>query len=169
MKVPRVVILVIVGLVLVGGGGLFGASFFFGAPFPLGPKAAAGEHAQASEAALAGVPYPMRERIVNLAEAGVLRYLKVSIVLDVFDPEHPHGLSPSENHKSAKPELPKDVRNKAAPIEDTVTAVLSARTAGELMAADGKARLKEDLKRSLNALLGGERILAVYFTDFIIQ
>lgn len=168
MKVPRVAILGIVGFVLLGGGGLLGASFVFGAPLPLGPKAAA-DHAHASAAAPAGVPYPMRERIVNLADPGALRYLKVSIVLDVVDPENPHGPSGDNHGKSAKPELPKDLRNKAAPIEDAVVAVLSSKTSGDLMAADGKARLKEDLKRNLNALLGGDRILAVYFTDFIIQ
>jgi flagellar basal body-associated protein FliL len=46
---------------------------------------------------------------------------------------------------------------------------LSAKTATELMSADGKQHLKDDLRDGLNQVLQEDRILAVYFTDFIIQ
>jgi flagellar basal body-associated protein FliL len=54
-------------------------------------------------------------------------------------------------------------------IEDRITAVLTSKSAAELMGPEGKAHLKEALKTGLNETIGEERILNVYFTDFIIQ
>jgi flagellar FliL protein len=113
---------------------------------------------------------PMRERIVNLSDPGILRYLKTSIVLEVYDPENPTGHSKGEEKKhGGKEELPKDLKHKAAPIEDRVNAILSAKLASDIMGPAGRNRLKEEIRDEINHLLHEERILAVYFTDFIIQ
>jgi flagellar FliL protein len=132
---------------------------------PIGAKPAEGETAHAQ--VKAGVMVPMRERIVNLSDTGILRYLKTSIVLEVFDPENPTATSKEE--KKGKEELPKDLKSKAAPMEDKVTAILSAKTSPDLMGPVGKQHLKDEIKDQLNEMLHEERILSVYFTDFIIQ
>jgi len=99
-----------------------------------------------------------------------LRYLKRTIVLEISDPEAAKGGGGGDDHaKKGPPELPKDLKNKAAMIEDKITAVLTAKTATELMTPEGKQRLKDELKEGLNKALHDDRVMGVYFTDFIIQ
>jgi len=166
MKLPLGKLVPGVAGLIVGVGGLLGVSYAFGGGVALSPQ-------KADTSPLAhdpiGVMYPTRERIVNLADTGILRYLKTTIVLEVFDPENPNGHAKGEEHKKGKEELPKDLRAKSPVIEDKITAILSAKTASELMTTEGKQRLKEEIKSELNKALHEERILAVYFTDFIIQ
>src|SRR4051794_26176883 len=163
MKFSKRAIIPIVAGAVIGAGALFGATTMGLLPNGAKPAEAETAHAQVK----AGMMVPMRERIVNLSDTGILRYLKTSIVLEVFDSENPTGVSKDE--KKGKEELPKDLKSKAAPIEDRVTAILSAKTSVELMGAAGKQRLKEEIKDELNEMLHEERILSVYFTDFIIQ
>lgn len=167
MKISiRTIIASLLG-VAVGAAALYGVTIASGGAFPPGlGRPAAADAAEAHPRA--GTLVPLRERIVNLADPGIFRYLKVSIVLEVFDPEHPRGHTNGEERKG-KEELPKDLRPKAALIEDRINTLLSARTSQELMASAARQQLKDDIKRELNELLHEERVLAVYFTDFIIQ
>jgi flagellar FliL protein len=152
----KIIIIAAAVLVLAGGGGFAGFTF-------LG-KAGASDQPH-EEPPRVGVLYTTRERIVNLADAGVLRYLKTTIVLEIYDPENKEG----KGGEGGKVELPKDLLRKAPMIEDRITAVLTSKSAAELMGPEGKAHLKEALKTGLNETIGEERILNVYFTDFIIQ
>ena len=164
MKLPIKVFVPILAGAVLGAGGLYGVSTM--GLLPTGaPKEAAPETAHAQ--ARVGVMFPMRERVVNLADTGILRYLKASIVLEVFDPENPEGKPKGEDKK--KEELPKDLKQKAAPMEDRLTAILSAKTSADIISVAGKQRLKEEIRDGLNDVLHEERILAVYFTDFIVQ
>jgi flagellar FliL protein len=157
----------VVGLI-VGAGGLIGLTIAMGGSFPPGAKAEAAA-TPAPQVEPHGVLYPTRERIVNLSDNGILRYLKTTIVLEISDPEAAKGGGGDDHGKKGPPELPKDLKNKAAMIEDKITGVLTAKTASELMTPEGKQRLKEELKEGLNKALHEDRIMAVYFTDFIIQ
>ena len=122
----------VVGLI-VGAGGLIGLTIAMGGSFPPGAKAEAAA-TPAPQVEPHGVLYPTRERIVNLSDNGILRYLKTTIVLEISDPEAAKGGVGSDDHaKKGPPELPKDLKNKAAMIEDKITAVLTAKTATELM------------------------------------
>jgi flagellar FliL protein len=154
---------------IVGAGGLIGLTIAMGGSFPPGAKAEAAA-TPAAHVEPHGVLYPTRERIVNLSDNGILRYLKTTIVLEISDPEAAKGGGGGDGHgKKGPPELPHDLKNKAAMIEDKITGVLTAKTATELMTPEGKQRLKDELKEGLNKALHDDRIMAVYFTDFIIQ
>jgi flagellar FliL protein len=113
--------------------------------------------------------YPTRERIINLADPGVMRYLKTTIVLEVADPTHKGEPPKGEEYKKRQDELAKELRGQAAVIDDQITSILSAKAGAELMTSDGKQRLKDEVKARLNKALGEDRILGVYFADFIIQ
>jgi flagellar FliL protein len=168
----KTVAFVLVGL-LIGAGGLFAAVQFN--VLPIG-KAAAEETAKKPEPAKKpeaehGTMVPLRERIVNLSDPGILRYLKTTIVIEVTDPNAGKGGGGGEHGAAPKKgeEMPVDLRPKSAMIEDSVTSLLSAKTAGELMTVQGKNALKQELKTVLNKGLKEDRVLAVYFTDFVIQ
>ncbi len=97
------------------------------------------------------------EFVVNLADG--THYAKVSIALGLEKP-----LSEGGGHEGGKLE-PKIL----APIRDTVIAVLSSKSMGELVKAEGKEKLKADLKEKLNELLGKEIVKEVYFTSLTLQ
>ena len=64
-------------------------------------------------------------------------------------------------------------------IEDEITSILTSKTSAELMSAEGKQRLREEVKAMLNKAPDEhathadpkqkEEILSVFFSDFIIQ
>lgn len=168
----KIVGFVLVGL-LIGAGGLFAATQFLG--LSLG-KAAAAEESHGEQAAAVkhaepheGVMVPLRERIVNLADPGILRYLKTTITLEISDPNHGKGGGGDHAKPKKGEEMPADLRPRAPLIEDYVTTLLTSKTTGELMTPQGKAALKQEMKTVINKALKEERVLAVYLTDFVIQ
>ena len=56
-----------------------------------------------------------------------------------------------------------------AEVRDTVLAVLGRQTADGLLAADGKGRLKVELKAALAEHNRDLKVMDVFFTDFLVQ
>jgi len=56
-----------------------------------------------------------------------------------------------------------------APLRDAVVTLVSDYSYAELEGLDGKTRLRDELLARMNALLGGNRIKRLYFTEFVIQ
>src|SRR3954447_26347924 len=77
------IILMILGLTL-GAGAALGATLAFGETLGISGKPGQTQ-IKYIEKPKFGIMLPMRERIVNLSDPGVMRYLKVSIVLDMSD------------------------------------------------------------------------------------
>jgi flagellar FliL protein len=103
--------------------------------------------------------------LVNLADAGGSSYLRVSLTLRVAD---------VVEKKGAKTEGEKNKDDKAADdgvaaVRDTVLTVLGRETADGLLAADGKERLKTELKTALAEHNAGLKVKDVFFTDFLVQ
>ncbi|MCC6174142.1 MAG: flagellar basal body-associated FliL family protein [Chloroflexi bacterium] len=154
-----------------------GATLVFGESLGLTGKAAETK-VKYIEKPKVGIMLPMRERIVNLADPGAMRYLKVTMVLELADysgKEMPKG----EEYKKKQDELKKDMAGTLPLIDDEITAILTSKTSGELMTPDGKQRLRDDLRARINKALEKvtsghtpterQEVLAVYFSDFIIQ
>ena len=127
--------------------------------------------------------YAIKDRIVNLADQGGRKYLKVSMVLQISESagagghasgeleftawEQPAGsFEATASGGAAKaPELP----NSAA-VHDAITTVLGSKRSDELISNDGKERLKDELKAKINTVLpSGMAVKKILFTDFIIQ
>lgn len=162
------VLLLIGGLVLGMGSVVAGAQVSGGSlPFMKPAEVAASKKPEVHSAS--GFTYPTKERIVNLADAGMLRYLKVTVVLEVTDPEFKGPMPKGDEYKKKADELAKELKPMQPIIDDTITAVLTAKTAADIMTPDGKQRLKDEIKDRLNKKLGEERVLSVYLTDFVIQ
>jgi flagellar protein FliL len=168
------VILMVFGLVL-GIGAALGVTIVFGETLGITPKA--GEtKIQYVEKQKVGMMLPMRERIVNLADPGVMRYLKVSIVLEITNPNM-KDLPKGEKYVEKQAELKKELASILPMIENELTGILTGKTSTELMSVDGKQKLRDDIKLRINKALEKhshdpkerEEILSVYFSDFIIQ
>jgi flagellar basal body-associated protein FliL len=90
--------------------------------------------------------------IVNLDGGGQRAYLRVGITL---------GLAKPLPHK--KDEVP------IAPLRDAILTVLSTAHPEQLLAAEGKQKLKTDLLRALDERAPELGIDNVYFTEFLVQ
>jgi flagellar FliL protein len=99
-----------------------------------------------------GPIYPLDPFTVNLKSSGATRYLKCTINLEIDSPE-------------TQPEL-----DKLKPaIRDIIIRILSSKTVPEISTAKGKEKLKEEIKKNINSILGTGEIRNVYFTAFVIQ
>jgi flagellar FliL protein len=105
-----------------------------------------------TEALEIGPIYPLDPFTVNLKSSGATRYLKCTIDLELDSPD-------------TQPEL-----DKMKPmIRDMIIRILSSKTVPEISTAKGKEKLKEEIKKNLNARLATGEIRNVYFTAFVIQ
>ena len=176
MKVDVKILLMAMVCLFIGAGGLFAAASALDLPLNKSSSAADGRKtagrpsatAKPIEEDLTGPIVPLRERIVNLADPGILRYLKTTVVLEVYDPSPGPSTGPHGAPKKGDM-MPEDLKPKGPLIEDFVTTLLTSKSTSELMTTQGKTSLKSELKAGLNKVLKDDRILAVYFTDFVIQ
>jgi flagellar FliL protein len=114
--------------------------------------------------------FPLEERIVNLADPGGYRYLRVSIVLEFLPETAEFYHLPPEKRQEEEKRFKQELMRQKPVIDDIVTYVLSSKTFAEVFTVEGKEQLKEELMEKLNASLGeGKYVGAVYFTDFVIQ
>lgn len=96
--------------------------------------------------------WPMEAFVVNLADAGGERYLKLVIQLEVSEP-------------GAVAEL-EQIRPR---LRDSILDLLTPKTYKELMDLAGKQRLREDIAGRVNNALSKGKVTRVYFTEFVIQ
>ncbi|HEU5342640.1 flagellar basal body-associated FliL family protein [Edaphobacter sp.] len=103
--------------------------------------------------------------VVNLADAGHASFVKVSVVLQVADAASGKDAARSEE------KAPEKAGGNEAMIEarDTALTVLGRETSDVLLAADGKDRLKAELKAALLEHNPDLKVVDVFFTDFLVQ
>jgi flagellar FliL protein len=93
--------------------------------------------------------------IVNLADEGEARYLRMTVSVGVGE----HGGGESEK---ADPLFITRVRN-------AMLAVLSIKTSEEILTIEGKAKLRKELLKAAQAASEEPHVEAIYITDFIVQ
>jgi len=99
-----------------------------------------------------GYIYSMEPFIVNLADQGRPRYLKIKISIESQE------IKVNEEYEKRLPQL-----------RDMVLTVLSSRSYGEISDSGGKMKLREEIITKLNGLLRTFQVKTVYFTEFVIQ
>jgi len=144
-------------ILALGGGGYFAYLKFFAAP-----KEASGEQASAKESGDAP-PAPSEVKgykdlvtlptfVVNLADPLGRRYLKLSMDVEVSDEKAAAELKSSESK-----------------IRDAVILLLSSKSFQELSTIESKILLKKQIVERLNQVLGGPKVLRVFFTEMVVQ
>ncbi len=146
----KMMMLGLVGVLLLGGGG--GAAWFFmGGEKEEGEKHAKAEH----EEEHSEEPGPVMELepfLLNLADRDELRFLKVSIKLELD-----------------RPEEKTDYTNKVPAIRDVLLVLLSSKESQILRTTNGKRRIREEIMTRVNGVMNKGKVANVFFTDFIIQ
>ncbi len=194
-KVKRIVIILAILLITLSGAGIGGYWWFFirtpssAAPVPAEPaaadaagKGAAGQagaggaagHAGAGTGAAGGAPgasgagdgrierqgdlprsggqvLPLPSITVNISDPSGRRYLKLGMEVEV------------------NADVAAALQANSARIRDAIIMLLAGKTFSDISSPDGKVLLKAEVAARLNQILGAQRIIRVYFTDFVVE
>ncbi len=115
-------------------------------------KAAAEEAAKAEKEAAMGPIYKMDTLIVNLADQGGKRYLRITMELEVSNQE-------------AVAEIDKRLPQ----LRDAILMVLPSKQYADISGTEGKIALRDELIAKMNAILKTGKINTIYFTEFVVQ
>jgi flagellar protein FliL len=99
-----------------------------------------------------GVVFDLDPFIVNLADAPDIRYLKMTIKLEVEN----EGVS--ANLAARIPQL-----------RDTILVLLSSKDSTSIRSPQGKFQLRDEITQRINGLLPKPGVKTAYFTDFVVQ
>jgi len=145
----------LLALLLVGGGAAY---FLLSSPAPDSPeKASLLDKAKSlfpggkkSPDSPATAIHKMEPFLVNLADPGQLRYLKVTL--------HVETPLKAEEYEKKLPQL-----------RDSVLSILSSKLFKDILTSEGKNALREEIKGRMNQVLAEVKVQNVYFTEFVIQ
>jgi len=150
-KKSKMMLFIILGVavLLLGGGGFFAYTKFF-APPP--PEEGAEPVTPEELAPEVGEMFPLDPFVVNLSDPKGKRYLKVKITLE---------LESADAVERVTKMVPK--------LRDMVIIMLTSLTFEEVMTPEGKIQIRDELLDRFNQILRPDRVLNIYFTDFVVQ
>jgi len=99
-----------------------------------------------------GPLYSIGTMIVNLADKGGKRYLRVNMELEL-----------------SHPEVAEEIEKRLPLIRDSILMVLSTKTYEDISTTDGKNELRNELVKSLGKFFMAGNIVNVFFTEFVVQ
>jgi|DewCreStandDraft_4_1066084.scaffolds.fasta_scaffold216882_1 flagellar FliL protein len=161
----KLVIIVVAAALVAGLGGAFVAVKFLGS----GQKAAdqieehkpeamakAESHGEAGAkhgtAPAPGAMFDLEPFIVNLADSPEIRYLKLTVKLEV------------ENEAVVA-----DLAARVPQVRDTILVLLSSKDSSTIRTPQGKFQLRDEITQRVNGLLPKPAVRSAYFTDFVVQ
>ena len=179
-RIKRIVIILAILLMTLGGAGL-GAYWWFFMRTPAAESSAPAEagQAEAPQAGKAQAPagasgsqtpspgarierqsdlprsgglvLPLPPITVNLSDPGGRRYLKLGMEVEV------------------NADVSAELKASSARIRDAVIMLLAGKSYGDISTPDGKVLLKAEIAARLNQILGAQRVVRVYLTDFVVE
>ena len=161
----KLLIIVVVAALVAGLGGAFVVVKFLGGSSKGAdsveehkPEVAAKADAQSEaggkhgSAAAPGAMFDLEPFIVNLADSPEIRYLKLTVKLEV------------ENEAVAA-----ELSSRVPQVRDTVLVLLSSKDSNTVRTTQGKFQLRDEITQRVNGLLPKPGVRSAYFTDFVIQ
>ena len=154
----KLMLIIIIAVVVLLGGAAAGYFFFMGGgeekpKEPTAKEAKGKEGENKPDAPPASQVVKMQPFVVNLADEGGKRYLKLTLNLGLKDPQMV---------KVVEPYLPQ--------IRDSILLLLTSKAYADIASVAGKIRLRNEILSIINRTLGAKAgVHAVYFTEFVIQ
>jgi flagellar FliL protein len=160
----KMVIIIVAGTLVLGLGGAFALFKLMAgghggddqkAETTAAKAAGQGETEAKHGAAKTGSPgaiYDVEPFIVNLADTPEVRYLKLTVKLELESQEASAELA------SRVPQL-----------RDTILVLLTSKDAASIRTPQGKYQLRDEITQRVNSLLPKPGVRAAYFTDFVVQ
>lgn len=152
VKVIIIIFVLLILLVVLAVGGLIAWTKYIAPAIGMAPHGAAPTVKEKVTETTLGPMLPLEPFIVNLAEAGGKRFIKVTMEIEL----------------SSK-ELEKEVKGRLPQFKDHIITVLSSKSMDEVITAEGKFKLKEEIMTRLNQNLRGGTVRNVFFTEFVVQ
>jgi flagellar FliL protein len=135
--------------------GMVGAGFFILwhkiSQMPQNP-AAVEEIPVEEEENVIGPLYTLDTMIVNLADHGGKRYLRVTMALELSDPE-----------------AATTIESRLPQVRDAILMILPTKTYDEVSTTEGKIALRSEVMEKINSLMTKGRVNNIYFTEFVVQ
>ena len=145
------IIIIVVIVAALGAGGFFAFKKF-------GKSVSADEGASKKKEEVASV-LKLDPFVVNLADPGGMRYLRVEMSIGLSG----ELLGPDgKKDKSGDPVLMSQIR-------DAIVQMLSAKHSEELLTAEGKKELREEINKTVTPFFTTLKVTGVFFTDFMVQ
>lgn len=139
-----------VALLLLAGGGYFAYTKFVVSQ-PTVEESEKTEAAKQRKEAI-GQLFALEPFVVNLADPKGKRYLKVRMELEL------ESTQSMEKAEKIKPKL-----------RDMVIMMLTSLSFEEVMTPEGKIRIRDELVDRFNQVMKPDRVVQIYFTDFVVQ
>ena len=98
-----------------------------------------------------GMVLPLPPITVNLTDPNGRRYLKLGLEVEVNS------------------DVSAQLRANNSRIRDAIIMLLAGKSYGDVASPDGKVLLKAEIAARLNQILGAQRVVRVYFTDFVVE
>ena len=160
----KMVIIIVAGTLVLGLGGAFAIFKLMAGdhggeePKAEAPVAKAAGHGETeakqgdSKAGSPGAIYDVEPFIVNLADTPEVRYLKLTIKLEL------------ENQDASA-----ELASRVPQLRDTILVLLTSKDAASIRTTQGKFQLRDEITQRVNSLLPKPTVRAAYFTDFVVQ
>jgi flagellar protein FliL len=160
----KMVIIIVTGTLVLALGGAFALFKFMGGGHgeadqkteettakPVAQAETETKHA-AGKTGSPGAIYDVDPFIVNLADTPEVRYLKLTVKLELESQDTSAELA------SRVPQL-----------RDTILVLLTSKDAASIRTPQGKFQLRDEITQRVNSLLPKPGVRAAYFTDFVVQ
>jgi flagellar FliL protein len=108
-------------------------------------------------------------KIINLAGTNGNKYIRVSISLEFVPPNAKYSTMNAEEKTAYLAEFNTEFAAIQPVIDDVIITTISPKTFDALYTAAGKESLRSELLHKLSEKVHEEHILAVYFTEFVIN
>ena len=99
-----------------------------------------------------GTIYALDTFIVNLADKGGNRYLRITMDLEL-----------------GVPELEAEIDKRLPQIRDSILMILPSKRFEDISPVDGKIALRDEILQTLNGFLSQGEITNIYFKEFVVQ
>jgi len=116
-----------------------------------------------------GIMYDVGSQVVNLLDPVGRRYLKINIVLEFLPPNYEYYQLEDEQREAEREKFIAEIDQRKPIIDDVLISLLTSRSYEDIYTLAGKSQLRADIQDGLNEVLEEPLIVAVYFTEFLIQ
>ena len=99
-----------------------------------------------------GPLYALDTMIVNLSDHGGQRYLRVTMALELSDPD-----------------AQATVEGRLPQVRDAILMILPTKSYDDVSTTDGKIALRTQVMEKINSLMTKGRVNNIYFTEFVVQ
>jgi flagellar protein FliL len=114
--------------------------------------AAPAPHAAPTGTEITGPVMPLDPFVVNLDEPGSARYLKISLQIELLDEKASESITRSKQL-----------------IRDTILSHLSGLKLADTLGATAKDKLRSELTKKLEGMIGPNKVRRIFFGDFVVQ